>query len=123
MDHRGRVLEFNPAAERTFGYRREDVVGRDMGDLIVPPELREAHRRGPARHLAGGEPRILGRRVEIEAIRADGSRFPVELAITRMDVPGPPTFTAHLRDISERKQAEAELKASRARIAEAADGA
>jgi PAS domain S-box-containing protein len=121
MDHRGRVLEFNPAAERTFGYRGEEAVGREMAELIVPPELRERHRRGLARFLSGGTPRVLDRRIEIEAIRADGSRLPVELAITQIDVPGPPTFTAHLRDITDRKAVEAELKASRARILEAAD--
>jgi PAS domain S-box-containing protein len=123
MDHRGRVLEFNPAAERTFGYRSDEAVGREMAELIVPPDLRERHRRGLARFLSGAEPRVLDRRVELEAMRADGSCFPVELTITRIDVPGPPTFTGHLRDISDRKLAEAELKASRARIIEAADGA
>jgi signal transduction histidine kinase len=94
-----------------------------MADLIVPPELRERHRRGLARLLSGAPPRVLDRRIEIDAVRADGWRFPVELAITRIDVPGPATFTGHLRDISDRRLAEAELKASRARIVEAADGA
>ena len=88
MDHRGRVVEFNPAAERTFGYAREAAVGREMAELIVPPDLREQHRAGLARYLAGGAPRVLDRRFEIEAMRADGTRFPVELAITRIDVPG-----------------------------------
>ena len=119
MDHRGRVVEFNPAAQRTFGYRADDAVGREMAELIVPPELRVAHRTGLARYLASGEPQVLDRRIEIEAIRADGTRFPVELTITRIDVPGPPTFTAHVRDITDRRAAERELKASRARIVEA----
>jgi PAS domain S-box-containing protein len=123
MDHRGRVLEFNPAAERTFGYARRDAIGKDMADLIVPPELRERHRHGLSRFLAGGEARVLDRRIEIDAIRADGSRFPVELTITRIDVPGFPTFTGHIRDITNRKLAEVELKASRMRIVEAADTA
>jgi PAS domain S-box-containing protein len=123
MDHRGRVLEFNPAAEHTFGYPREEAIGKDMADLIVPPELRETHRRGLARFLADGQPRVLDQRIEIDAIRSDGSRFPVELTITRIDVPGPPTFTGHIRDITDRKLAEVELKASRMRIVEAADSA
>jgi PAS domain S-box-containing protein len=123
MDHRGRVVEFNPAAERTFGYSSEAAVGREMAELIVPPDLRERHRRGLARLLEGGTPRVLDRRFEIEAMRSDGTRFPVELAITRIDVPGPPIFTGYLRDITERRWAEAELRASRARIVEAADAA
>jgi PAS domain S-box-containing protein len=123
MDHTGRVVEFNPAAERTFGYTGEEAVGREMAELIVPPALREQHRRGLARYLAEGTPRVLDRRVEIEAMRADGSRFPVELTITRVGIPGPPVFTAYLRDISERRRGEAELKASRGRIVEAGDDA
>ena len=123
MDHEGRVVDFNPAAERCFGYRAREAVGREMAELIVPPELRERHRRGLARYLAGAEPVLLDRRLEITGMRADGTTFPVELTITRIDVVGPPTFTGYLRDITERMAAEAELKASRTRIVEAADAA
>ena len=121
MDAAGRVIEFNPAACRVFGYAPEEALGREMADLIVPPALRDRHRRGLARYLAGEPARILDRRIEIEAVRADGTQFPVELTITRIDVPGPPVFTGHVRDITERRRAEAELRASRARIVEAAD--
>jgi PAS domain S-box-containing protein len=121
MDEHGCVVEFNPAAERTFGYRRDDVVGREMAELIVPPRLRELHRRGLRRYLDGAEPVVLNRRIEIVGMRSDGDEFPVELAITRIPVPGAPMFTGYLRDITERKQAEQELRASRARIVEATD--
>jgi PAS domain S-box-containing protein len=123
IDHRGRILDFNPAAERTFGYDADAVIGQDMAELIVPPSLRARHRAGLARYLVTGDGPVLDRRVEITGMRSDGSEFPVELTITRIDVPGPPTFTGYLRDITERKRQEAELKASRARIIQAADEA
>jgi PAS domain S-box-containing protein len=121
IDDRGRVLEFNRAAEETFGYSAEDVVGREMAELIIPPTIIGDHRRGLARYLETGDARILGRRLEIVAKRADGSEFPVELTVTRIGLPGQPVFTGFVRDITERKQAEAELRASRARLVEAQD--
>jgi PAS domain S-box-containing protein len=110
MDHTGRVTDFNPAAERVFGYRREQAIGRSLAELIIPPEQRAAHATGLARHLAGGEPRMIGRRIETMAVRADGSRLPVELALTRIPGSDPPVFTGFLRDIAERQDTEQELK-------------
>lgn len=106
MDHHGKVVEFNPAAERTFGYSRAEVVGRELADLIIPSSLRERHRQGMAHYFATREGPVLGKRIELPALRADGSEFPVELAITRIPTNGPPLFTAYLRDISERTRAE-----------------
>jgi PAS domain S-box-containing protein len=106
MDESGRIVEFNPAAEKTFGYRREDVVGRDIAEIIVPPSLREQHRRGRARYRKTRRARILGRRLELPAMRADGTEFPVELSITEVKTPGAPLFIGYLRDITERKRAE-----------------
>jgi len=106
MDHEGKVVEFNPAAEKTFGYSRGVVVGRDLADFIIPPSLRERHHRGMAHYLATGEGPVLGKRLELPALREDGTEFPVELAITRIPTDGPPLFTAYLRDISEQKRAE-----------------
>src|SRR5918999_946683 len=117
-DHHGCITEFNPAAERTFGYRRQDVVGLPLADVDVPPSLREQHRTGFARYLATGEARVLGRRVEITGMRADGSEFPIELAITPITLHGFPFFTAYLRDITERKRSEEELRRSEAYLAE-----
>ena len=106
----GRIVEFNAAAETMFGYPAHEAVGRSMAELIVPPELRAQHYAGMARHLSTGEARILGQRVEITALRADGSQIPVELTVTRIDVAGPPMFTAHVRDITETRRAQAELR-------------
>jgi PAS domain S-box-containing protein len=119
IDHQGCITEFNPAAERTFGYRRDELVGQPLADVIVPPALRERHRQGFARYLATGETRVLGRRIEMTAVRSDGSAFPTELAITRIPLDGPPSFTGYLRDITERKRAEEELRRSEAFLAEA----
>jgi len=109
MDHEGRVIEFNPAAERTFGYSHAEALGQELGALIVPPSVREAHRRGVARYLETGEATMLGTRIELTGMRADGSEFPLEMAITRIPMDGPPVFTGFLHDISDRKQAEAAL--------------
>ena len=118
IDHEGCITEFNPAAERTFGYRRDEVLGRQLADIIIPPALRERHRQGFARYLATGEARVLGQRIEMTALRADGSEFPAELAITRIPLDGPPSFTGYMRDITERKQSEEELRRSEAFLAQ-----
>ncbi|HTU45555.1 MAG TPA: PAS domain S-box protein, partial [Bryobacteraceae bacterium] len=117
MDHGGCITEFNPAAERTFGYDRENVVGKHLADVIVPPSLREKHRAGFARHLATGESRVLGRRIEMTALCADGREIPVEIAITRIQQDGPPSFTGFLRDITERKRNENALLETHAQLA------
>jgi PAS domain S-box-containing protein len=118
IDHEGLITEFNRAAEHTFGYRREQVVGQRMADILISPSLRETHARGFARYLATGEARMLGKRLEMTAVRADGSEFPVELAITRIPTDGCPSFTGFLRDITKRKRVEQELQRSEAFLAE-----
>jgi diguanylate cyclase (GGDEF)-like protein/PAS domain S-box-containing protein len=119
IDHLGRVLEFNRAAESVFGYRKEEVIGRELAGLVVPPEARGAYRRVLARLTSGSLPgarALLGRRIEVEAIRSDGSRFPAELAISQVDVRGAPLFTACLRDISDRKKGEEALRLAEVRF-------
>lgn len=108
IDHRGRVIELNPAAVETFGYSREEAVGREMAELIVPPDLREPHRRALARCVETGEGTLLGKRIELRAIRRDGSEFPIELTITRIGQTDPPMFTGFIRDITTRQASEEE---------------
>ncbi len=126
MDHEGRIIEFNASAEKTFGHRREDVLGRDLADVIIPPAYREGHRKGMEHYFKTGEGSALNRRLELSALRADGSEFPVELTVTRIPVDGPAQFTAYLRDITESKllmelqeKATMELRQIAAKLSEA----
>ena len=95
----------------------------ELAEAILPPSLRELHRVGLGRYLDTGEPRILGRRLELVGMRADGSEFPVELTVTRTGPPGTPAFTGYVRDITDRQRAAQELLASRARLVAASDAA
>src|SRR4051812_32865587 len=108
-DASGRIVEFNPAAERTFGYSRQEALGRTMAELIVPPSLRERHIAGFARFVKTREGSIFGRRVELTGMRADGSEFPVELALSQVEAE-PVLICGALRDISAKKQAERHLR-------------
>jgi PAS domain S-box-containing protein len=74
IDHEGCITEFNPTAERTFSYRRDQAMGKHLAELIIPPSLRKQHRQGFARYLATGEARVLGRRIELTAARATRQR-------------------------------------------------
>ncbi len=115
IDHAGRITEFNRAAEAVFGYTRGELLGQEMAEKIIPPRLREAHYQSLWRYLHTGKASVLGKRIEVDAMRADGSEFPAELAILRIPIDGPPEFIAYLRDITDRKRAEAELRASEER--------
>jgi two-component system, cell cycle sensor histidine kinase and response regulator CckA len=106
IDAGGRVREFNHAAEQVFGYKRSEAVGEELATLIIPPALRQRHREGLAHYLKTGEGPVLNRRIEISAMRKDGSEILVELAITPFEIEGSPFFTAYLRDITERVQNE-----------------
>src|SRR5687767_7825696 len=114
MDGEGLVVEFNPAAEQLFGYSREEAVGRRLATLIVPPDLREAHEQGFRRYLATGEGSVLGQRVRLPALRADGSTVSVELAIAQVEHE-PPLFIGFIRDLTAAEAAEEELKAAETR--------
>jgi PAS domain S-box-containing protein len=106
MDETGAVIEFNAAAERLFGYSREEALGHEMAELIVPSELRERHRAGLLRYLETGESEVIDRRTELPALRKDGSVVPVELTVTRIAGSDPPIFTGFLRDLTDRADAE-----------------
>jgi PAS domain S-box-containing protein len=123
IDRRARVTYVNGAFEQTFGYRADEVIGRELAEVIIPPALRGAHRSGVTRYLSTGAARILDRRIEVTALRADGAEFPAEVTVTHTGLPGEPSFTGYIRDITERQRARLELMASRARLVAASDAA
>ncbi len=109
IDPEGRITEWNPAAERIFGWSRSEALGRPIVDTIIPPSLRDRHRRGFTRYHATGESTILGRRLQLTGLRANGSEFPVELTVLRVPLPGPPSFSAFLRDLTDARRMEEQL--------------
>jgi PAS domain S-box-containing protein len=109
LDHQGVIVEFNAAAEKTFGCSRSQAVGKEMAVILIPTFLREWFRGGLARSFAGDTGPILGSRIEIIVLRADGTELPAEFTIARVDLPGPAVFTAFIRDISSRKRSESKL--------------
>ena len=108
-DASGRVVEFNPAAERTFGYTRDEALGRTLADLIVPPSLRDRHSKAFARLVETGQKRLFGRRLELTGMRADGSEFPVELFLGQVSAE-PLLICGAVRDLTDTKRAEGDLR-------------
>ncbi|MEQ8666508.1 MAG: PAS domain S-box protein [Rhodospirillales bacterium] len=104
----GRILEFNPSAERMFGYKRSDVIGQKLSVVCIPEEKRDAHEQGLKRMLETGFFKSRYGRIESEAIKANGARFPVEITISAANVGGRVIVAGTIRDISERRAAEAE---------------
>jgi PAS domain S-box-containing protein len=119
-DQAGFITEFNPAAERTFGYARAEIIGKPLTRL-VPPALRQHHLDGFDRYLKTGVGSILGKRVELSALHANGTEFPIELAVIPTRSEETLFFTAYIRDISDRQRAAQALQASEARFKHLAD--
>jgi len=115
IDASGLIEEFNPAAERMFGRMRQQAIGQRLSDLIVPEPLRAQHEAGLARHVRTGESSILGQRLQLPALAADGTTIPVEVSIVRVETGGPPIFTGFIRDITVRLAKEQALEASEQR--------
>jgi len=109
IDQHSRIVEFNPAAEAIFGYSRETAIGAPLAETIIPERLREAHHNGLENYLKTGEGPVLGERIELPAIRANGEEFPAEVSIHAESTTTGPIFIAYIRDVTEQKRAEAEL--------------
>ncbi len=110
IDQAGRITEWNRQAELTFGWSLDAVLGRPLEDVLIPPDLRAAHRRGLDHFLATGEGPVLGQRLELRALHRDGRDIPVELVIWALREGDGWNFNAFLRDISQRKAMEKELQ-------------
>jgi diguanylate cyclase (GGDEF)-like protein/PAS domain S-box-containing protein len=110
IDSTGALVEFNPAAERIFGYKKEEVMGKQLSEVIVPPSLRNAHITKHREFVLTGKKHIFDRRVELTAMRADGSEFPVELTLTSLQNDGETLVTGFIRDISLQKKAQKEVE-------------
>ena len=106
MREDGAIVEMNPAAVQMFGVDRDKAIGRELAELIIPEGLRARHREALARFRRTGHGRMLGKRLELSALRADGTEFPIELTVTRVDLPGPALFTGYVRDITDRRRTE-----------------
>jgi PAS domain S-box-containing protein len=102
-----------------FGYSREEAIGQELAGLIVPQEFREQHRHALSRQPHARPSRIIGHRIELEALRAGGDRFPIELSVSRIDTPDGIEFTAWIRDLSDRRRAELALQYSEAQLRQA----
>ncbi|MDP8970247.1 MAG: EAL domain-containing protein [Actinomycetota bacterium] len=116
-DTDGRIIDWNHQSERMFGWTRSEALGRPVADTIIPERLRQAHEQGFRRFLDTGEPRAMGRRLELQTRRRDGSELPVELAVWAVGDGAGRTFNAFLRDISDRRRAEQAAAAESQRLA------
>jgi two-component system sensor kinase FixL len=110
IDEQGRVTGWNPQAATTFGWSREEATGRDLAELVIPERYRAAHRRGLATFLKTGEGPLLNRRLELAAIRKDGTEIPIELTISPLSLADCYEFSAFIRDITERKSSEEQIR-------------
>lgn len=119
VDEDGVLIDLNPAAMATFGYSRSNSVGRPISELIIPPAMRQAHAAGMARYTASGISRVLDQRMTMEGQRADGSLIPIELTISEIRLPQRRVFTAHLRDLSQAREAERQMEQQRERLHQA----
>ncbi|MGM9481172.1 PAS domain-containing hybrid sensor histidine kinase/response regulator [Roseateles sp. NT4] len=112
-DAAGRIVEFNPSAEAMFGHARAAVLGRPVSEVLIPPRFRDAHEQGLQRMQAGEGPRVIGRRLEMHALRADGGEFPMEMVLGRTDAEGAVFYTASIADLSERFEAARQIERQR----------
>lgn len=109
----GSIVDFNPAAEAMFGLPRPAVLGRNVAEVLIPERFREGHLQGMQRMRSGATPRLMGKRVEMSALRGDGSEFPIELLLWRTQVGAQVFYTASISDLTERLASREEIERQR----------
>ena len=119
MDRDGLITDWNPQAQASFGWSRDEVLGRELAETIIPERDRDAHRRGLAHFRATGEGSILGQRLQLRALHRDGHEFAIELTISPLQSADGWSFNAFARDITERKAAEQLLERQRQQLIDA----
>lgn len=121
MDSEGRIIQFNEAAEGCFGYQRDQVLGEPLAERLMPERFRKTHRAGLKRYLESGEANVIGKRIEVTGLRADGEEFPAELAINVTKGPTGTIFVGYMRDVTEQRRQEQALRESEERFRVVAD--
>lgn len=110
IDEKGALIEFNPAAERIFGYTKQQVIGQSLVEIMIPPALRQTHNKMHQQFVLTGQKNIFDRRIELNAMRADGTEFPVELSLSSLKSNNQTLVTGFIRDISMQKKAQQEIE-------------
>ncbi len=117
MDSYGIVTDWNRQAEKMFGWCRDEVVGRQLAELIIPKRFRDEHRQGLQRFLHGGSAKMLNKLIENVAIRRDGKEFPVEISIAPLKLGNVYEFSGFIHDISARKESEKRIRQAEVKLA------
>jgi PAS domain S-box-containing protein len=121
MDERGLIADWNRSAEAMFGWSRDEVIGQELASVIIPEELRTAHRHGLRHYLATGEGRAVSGRLQVDAVRRNSDRFPVEVALWEVTSETSRSFNAFVRDMSQQKATEEALASARDQAVSAID--
>src|SRR5690606_35208750 len=107
-DHTGTIIQWNQGAARIFGYPKEEVLGKSL-QLIIPERFRQTHKDGMARYFQSRQPQVIGKTLELEGLRRDGSEFPIEMSLGTWETETGLFFSSIIRDITERKQADEKI--------------
>jgi len=116
IDESGGIIDFNPTAEQMFGWQKAELLGKNIGQTLIPQEYRRDHMQGMKNYLDGGPSRMIGRRIETRGCNAEGETFPIEVTISEVKAAGRRLFVGSMRDLRERRRAEEEINRQREKL-------